>query len=106
MSTVKAATDTPLLASLPGLPQELCLAVIEQCDMPSILALSQTSRHFHRLANPYDKSRQSLMTDFLIKVQDFHAEQDGFVQTIQETLLHSVRSGDGSFATGEPCEAR
>ena len=46
------------------------------------------------------------MTDFLIKVQDFHAVQDGFVQTIQETLLHSVRSGDGSFATGEPCEAR
>lgn len=45
--------------------------------MPSIIALSQTSRHFHRLADPYDKTQQSLMTKFQIKAQESPRWQAG-----------------------------
>jgi hypothetical protein len=56
--------------------------VIEKCDMPSLTALSETSRQFQRLADPYDKSRRSLMEEFLIEAQAFprwqQDQQDGF----------------------------
>ena len=68
------------LASLPGLPEELCLAVIEQCDMSSMIALLQTSRRFYKLIDPHDKARRPQMEEFLIKAQSFtrYQEQDGF----------------------------
>jgi hypothetical protein len=69
----------PPLASLPGLPEELCLAVIEQCDIPSMLSLLQTSRRFHRLTDPHSSSRRPQMEAFLIEAQSFprYREQDG-----------------------------
>jgi hypothetical protein len=68
------------LASLPGLPEELCLAVIEQCDMSSMIALLQTSRRFYKLIDPHDKARRPQMEEFLIEAQFFprYQEQDGF----------------------------
>jgi len=73
MSTTNDNPETSQvsLASLSGLPEELCLAVIEQCDMPSIIALSQTSHHFHRLANPKNDCRRAQMQEFLTKAQTF-----------------------------------
>jgi hypothetical protein len=68
MSTVNNQTDVPLLAAL---PEELCMAVVETLDMQSIIALSQTSRQFHRLADPYDDSRRSQMREFLANAQYF-----------------------------------
>jgi hypothetical protein len=82
MSLADHQTSAPPLASLPGLPYELSVAVIEQCDMSSLIALSETSRQFQRLADPYDKSRRSLMESFLIEAQTFprwqQDPQDGF----------------------------
>jgi hypothetical protein len=82
MSLADHQTSAPSLASLPGLPYELSVAVIEQCDMSSLIALSETSRQFQRLADPYDKSRRSLMEEFLIEAQTFprwqQDQQDGF----------------------------
>jgi hypothetical protein len=108
------------LTSLPCLPEELCLAVVEQCDMSCKIALSQASRRFHRLIDPYDKSQRPQIENFLIEAQSFprHRKEDGFAcfactkssprtlhrQThndpaqparlpTEKTLLHPVRSG-------------
>jgi hypothetical protein len=68
------------LAPLPCLPEGLCLAVIEQCDMSCKIALSQANRRFHRLIDPYDKSQRPQMENFLIEAQSFprHQKEDGF----------------------------
>jgi hypothetical protein len=72
MSPTSGKPNSPLLlASLSSLPEELCLPVIENCDMPSIIALSMTNRKFQRLADPNGKARHSLMLEFLAKAQDF-----------------------------------
>jgi hypothetical protein len=52
MSTVNNKANAPALESP---PEELCMAVVEILDMQSIIALSQTNRQFHRLADPYDE---------------------------------------------------
>lgn len=80
MGTANDEPGAPLpFASLPGLPEELCIAVVEQCDMPSIIAFSQTSHHFHRLANPKDDCRRAQMQEFLVKAQTFPRwQEDGF----------------------------
>jgi hypothetical protein len=80
MSPTSGKPNSPLLlASLSSLPEELCLAVIEKCDMASIIALSMTNRKFQRLADPYHKSRHSQMLEFLAKAQDFPQWQgEGF----------------------------
>ena len=67
MPTVNNYTDASLLAAL---PEELCLAIIDELDMPSIFALSETSRFFNRLANPTADSRRPLLTEFLLEAQD------------------------------------
>jgi hypothetical protein len=68
MSTVDNNANTPTLAAL---PEELCMAIVDVLDIPSLIALSQTSRQFHRLADPYDDSRRSQMREFLAKAQYF-----------------------------------
>jgi hypothetical protein len=47
------------------------MAVVEILDMQSIIALSQTNRQFHRLADPYDESRRSQLRQFLTRAQSF-----------------------------------
>jgi hypothetical protein len=49
MSTVNNKANAPAMEPL---PEELCMAVVEILDMQSIIALSQTNRQFHRLADP------------------------------------------------------
>lgn len=76
---MSTAVDRPAAPLLGALPEELCLAVIEELDISSIIALSQTSQRFSRLANPTDESRRSIMNDFLIEAQAFPRwQRDGF----------------------------
>ena len=81
MCTTSETPSKPLQASFPGLPEELYLAVIEQCDIPSMLSLLRTSRRFYRLTDPHSSSRRPQMEAFLIKAQYFprHREHDGFL---------------------------
>jgi hypothetical protein len=69
--------DTPP-SFLVDLPEELSLAIIEQLDMASIFALSQTCRQFHKLADPADEARRGELHDFLLEVQYFDRWSDGF----------------------------
>ena len=54
---------------LTTLPEELCLDIIDKLDMKSIIALSQTSKLFSRLADPHHRSRRPLLEKFLIESQ-------------------------------------
>ena len=80
MSPTGNEPNSPLLlASLSSLPGELCLAVAEECDQQSLIALSMTNRKFQRLADPYDDSRYTLMQNFLVSAQYFRRWQgEGF----------------------------
>ena len=69
--------DTSPPSILADLPEELSLAIIEELDMASIFALSQTCRHSQRLANPADESRRDKLQDFLLEVQSFPRWSDG-----------------------------
>jgi hypothetical protein len=89
------------LAPLPCLPEGLCLAVIEQCDMSCKIALSQANRRFHRLIDPYDKSQRPQMKNFLIEAQSFprHQKEDGFAgfactKILPRALNERQRSSD------------
>jgi len=53
------------------------MAIIEQLDMPAMIALCQTSRLFARLADPRDDSRKMLFEAFLIDAQSFARWQNG-----------------------------
>ena len=68
--------DSP--SFLADLPEELNIAIIKELDMASIIALSQTSKQFHRLANPKDDSRRPELQEFLLGVQFFPRWEDGF----------------------------
>jgi len=62
------------------LPEELYLPILDNLPIPSILALSQTSQQFNRIANPTsDSKRRSLLITFLIEAQAFSRWRgDGF----------------------------
>jgi len=79
--------DTPP-SFLVDLPEELNLAIIEELDIASIFALSQTCRHFHKLANPADEARRGELQDFLLEVQDFDRWSDGFACFSCNKVLH------------------
>jgi hypothetical protein len=64
--------------SFTGLPEEIWIVVIEELDMPSIFALSQTCRRFRRLSDPNDKCRRHQLEAYLIQVQAFPRWLDGF----------------------------
>jgi hypothetical protein len=66
--------ETPFAA----LPEEICIGVIEELDMPSIFALSQTCRRFLRLSDPSDECRRHQLEAYLIQVQAFPRWLDGF----------------------------
>jgi len=80
--------DTSPPSILADLPEELSLAIIKELDMASIFALSQTCRHFQRLAKPADESRRDKLQDFLLEVQSFPRWSDG----IGLFLLHQCTS--------------
>jgi hypothetical protein len=89
MCPVDTNPTPPPQASLPGLPEELCIAIIDECDIPSLIALSQTSRLFNRLIDPFAPSLYWQMRDFLIKSQSFPYAQaiDGFACFICTKVL-------------------
>jgi hypothetical protein len=51
------------------LPEEICIGVIEELDMPSIFALSRTCQQFRRLSDPSDERRRHQLEAYLIQVQ-------------------------------------
>jgi hypothetical protein len=61
-----------------ALPEEICIGVIEELDMPSMFALSRTCQRFRRLSDPSDECRRHQLEAYLIQVQAFPRWPDGF----------------------------
>lgn len=100
-----ALGDNSPPSSLLVLPEELSLAIIEELDMASIIALSQTCRQFHRLSNPHDPSKRDELLDFLLKAQDFPRWKDGFACFSCTKVLPRERFSERqSGARLEQCE--
>jgi hypothetical protein len=125
MSLADHQTSAPPLGSLPGLPYELSVAVIEQCDMP----VPKTSRPVrqiptlahgkfsHRGANLPSVATRPTRRLRLLLLHKSSPSRKVYNQTHQRhsrterrvsvpTLLHTMRHGQGPFRTREHCEAR
>lgn len=77
---MSAVVDEPGAPFLVAMADELCLAVIEELVLSSIIAISQTSRQCRRLADPTGESRRFMMSKFIIEAQAFPRWQiDGFI---------------------------
>lgn len=84
MATTKSKTNnSPADVSsllLSTLPEEVYLLILDHLPIPSILALSQTSKSFNRIVNPTcDPKRRLLLDEFLVEAQNFPRWRgDGF----------------------------
>jgi len=88
-TTTTMATNNERLLALATLPEEICIAITDTLNMPSIIYLSQTNRLFHRLSNPVDSSRHVLLEEFLIEAQAYRRWQGcGFACFSCMRVLH------------------
>lgn len=81
--------------TLPTQPEEPYLTVLEKLNIPSTVALHQTSQHFHQLANPTLQLRRSQMNKSLLEAQKSpRSRKDGLAYFTCNKLLPRHRFTD------------